>query len=208
MNVTFATKCWEKDWFSLASGGAQARADSCGFPFFQKVLAVNNVSDYGAVAFSRPYGWEMPSASADTCAKYGAVPEDTGYVYASGEFAALDAARGDFFCFVQGDCFPDAFVEDALKVLNEEPDVLIVSPRSECNTWHGRDGYDLFASDHAFVGRTEELRGLDWEAFRTADIPEFPDHGGFSFEYRLAAAMRKAGKRRKILPGHWVEHQA
>lgn len=205
MRVLFASKCWEKDWLPLVSGGFQKKVDAIGYPFAGHVLILNNGVPVGI------------SPIIDGIAYHRAIKRDWDFlgvrepnVYCSGELSAVAyAAYGgfDYICYLQGDCITENgdWVTPAILILEEEPDVTLVSPASEVNTWADKDGYDSYVSDQAFVARVSDLSSHSaWNV--PGNDPDYPQYALDSFEARLGRHLKAMRLRRKILEGYWCYH--
>lgn len=193
MTVTFATKCWGGDYYKFLLGAYERKLEALEYIFDEDYLVVNN-----------------------------GVPEDTSFQfdtvmvgkslynhYASGEIKALQAASTDYLCFVQGDCLTSGgnWIDTGIEVLQSEPEVLIVSPASEVNTWHDHNGYDHYCSDQAFVVRVADF--MNPEVYQVPGVdPDYPDYGGNSFEAMVGRYLKYTGKKRKILTDFYVHHPA
>jgi hypothetical protein len=114
------------------------------------------------------------------------------------------ACETEYLTFIQGDCLTTGgdWITPAINVLENEPDVLLVSPLSEVNTW---GEYDLYCSDQAFLCRTKDLQNPEVYSYRTID-PDYPSYGGLSFEHLVGNYMKATGKKRKILNRFWIYH--
>lgn len=203
-----ATKCWEGDWRKMIAGGFDRKAESCQYPFDNKTLIINN-GDVQWSAFPMDIQIWPNEFFREPVLKFFELKEAN--VYALGELAAVYHAGGyDYLCYVQGDCLispASDWVTPAIKTLEENPHISVVSPASDCNTWHDpKTHLDQFFSDHAFLIRVSEFRKPIYDT--EGVIPEFPPHGGQSFEHMAAKYLRKAGKYRYIMEDVWVNHPA
>lgn len=198
MSVAFVTKCWDKDWQRIISGGMTKKVSAIGYPFDDRILVFNNGVPEEV--------WRAYRGSYITSGMY---PEyfgvDSPNPYAIGELAAIYiASRYDYICYVQGDCITTGgdWVTPGIAILESEPDVLLVSPLSEVNT---RGEYDQYCSDQAFLCRASDLAKPEVYSYRTID-PDYPDYGGLSFEHLVGNYMKATGKQRKILSEFWTHH--
>lgn len=213
-SVTFATKCYEMDWKKIVFGGFQRKVAACQYPFERKVLVINNVIDQDGVREAAR--WVTPDFcfahpdSIQSQFRLNGPPN----VFASGELAAVGMANSDYsgtgyLCYVQGDCITSGgdWVTPAIKVLRSEPDVMVVSPASEVNTWNDEEGYDRYMSDHAFVVRVKDFINPEFYAVAGIDS-DYPLYGGNSFEHMVGKYLKATGKKRKILTDFYVQHPA
>lgn len=201
MTVTFATKCWEKDWKQMLAGGFDRKVATIGYKFTDKFVVINNGVPEG-IKFT-------PFAAVDV--NDDELKEIFGLTeinhYASGELTAIDEAVTEYLCYVQGDCLTEGgdWVTPGVKVLESEPNVMVVSPGSEVNTWHDKDGYDHYMSDQAWLVRVKDFRTPDVYQVEGVD-PDYPSYGGNSFEHMVGKYLKQSGRTRKILPEFWTIH--
>lgn len=203
MKVGFASKCWEKDWAQLVFGGFAAKEKAIGYPFDHHYFVYNNGTPPSLS------GYHTAELSDRVLSFFNLYEEDFkgGYNYSIGELTAIWLAHScDYLCYVQGDCTPTSgdWVTEGIDILEKDPSVSAVSPLSEVNTWHGSDNRDQFFSDQAFLIRIPEFRKAIYEG--GPDIPEYPPHGGDSFEKKVAQYLRRNGTYRHILTNHWYVH--
>jgi hypothetical protein len=195
MSVTFATKCWGGDYHKFLSGAFERKKSAIGYLFDKEYLVVNNGIPEGiSFPFNTVDAFNAPSVL---------------NVYARGEVAAVFAAKTDYICFVQGDAITEGgdWVTPALKILENELDVFLVSPASEVNTWHNVDGYDHYCSDQAFIARVSDLQEPVTYSVEGIDT-DYPSYGGDSFEHMIGKYLKATGKKRKILEEFYVHHPA
>lgn len=207
--VLFATKCWQGDWQRVL-GGFEAKVRAIGYPFESTLAVINNADDPDSVrdAFegvadrvvvaesSLPWIYGQAGLSRESFV----TPGGDGYPYAIGELAAvLHAASYDYLCYVQGDALARGdWVTPGIKVLEDEPGVMVVSPASDVNTWHDAAGYDRYMSDHAWLVRPWEFQDKAVYAVPGAD-PDYPAYGGNSFEAMVGRYLKATGRTRKVL---------
>lgn len=213
--VLFATKCYAKDWHKFLRGDFQLKVDSIGYPFDGKVLMLNNgVPEDAVLPLTEACGFTLDvEAMLPYLYEHFGVTDthfNGGKWYAVAEMgAALFAAKEgyDYLCYVQGDCVTmnGDWVTQAIRTLEREPDVLLVSPRSDVNTWHDKHGYDHYCSDQAFVARAGELATPEVYHIEGTD-PDYPNYGGNSFEAMVGKYLKATGKKRKIYENFWTIH--
>lgn len=184
----------------MLAGAFDRKAESCQYPFTDKLLVVNNgVSAEGASALADafPFVWFVER-----------------YInpYVDGELAAIDAADiYDYLCFVQGDCLIDPpydWVTPGIKILEENPEISVVSPASAVNTWHDKNGLDRYCSDQSWLVRVEEFQGGDVFTHWKEHDPDYPSYAPRSFESLVGAYLKATGKYRKIIEEAWCQHPA
>lgn len=208
MSVSFFTKTWEGDFARMLAGGFQKKWQACGYDFDEVNILLNN--QVARMAF--------PGADKSICvadlesevrSRYGNPDFKGGDVYSLAELVACHLCDTEYLCYVQGDCLPARgdWVTPAIEILESFPEIAVVSPSSDVNTWHDAEGLDRFFSDQAWLVRAKDFKDphlMDGGP----DIPEYPPHGGDSFEKKVAQWLRKNGKYRKILTNHRYEHPA
>ncbi len=202
--VCFASKCWSGDWTKLVFGGFEAKAKSADYPFDRKIFLLNN-----GVPENIAFGTRVDATKRRVLEYFNLTEESFkgGYKYSIAELTAIYLANDfDYLCYVQGDCVCSTgdWVTEGVAILEKNPEIAVVSPRSEVNTWHGADGLDQFFSDQCFLVRVKEFSGQIYGGGE--EIPEYPHHGGDSFEKKAAQYLRRTGKYRKILTNHWYDH--
>lgn len=199
VTVCFATKTWGGDYKKMLAGAFDTKWQAINYPFDGRLIVMNNGVPPEIYGQFQTLAMVILAMEPD-----GSV----GNVYAVGEKAALASATDfDYLCYVQGDCQTDGgdWVTSAIKILESEPDVLVVSPASDVNTWHDQDGYDYYMSDQAFVVRTKDFRNPEVYQVKGTD-PDYPSYGGDSFEAMVGKYLKATGKKRKILSEFWCFH--
>lgn len=219
MSIVFATKCYEKNWQSLVSGGIDRKLKGLDYPFDHTMLVINNVDNMelvkGASRELVDTCIDVPNFLSDI---YTTLKLDRdhfintqtgvdGYNYGIGKLAAIIAAKDyDYLVYLQGDVVTErSWIVEGLQVLENEPDVLVVSPLSEVNTWHDDQGYDHYMSDHAWLVRVNDF--LNPEVFHvTGSDPDYPVYGGNNFEHMIGKYLKQTGRKRKIITTAWAHH--
>lgn len=134
-----------------------------------------------------------------------------GYVYSIAELVCLYLAKDfDYLVWEQGDTvltINNNFVEKAIRILNEDKNVSVVAPWSECNTWHDEQGLDHFFSDQCFVVKVSEYREQIY-GLTEPILDEYPEHGGDSFERMVGRYLHNTNRFRKVLIDSWCDHPA
>jgi hypothetical protein len=214
MSVAFATKCWDLDWLRHFSGGFERKWKAVRYPFDRKIMIVNNVGHpdeikglfeeitEGDAYYAYDLAWTLPA-------------RDYKSEYALGELAACYVSGADpdtavdYLCYVQGDVLTQGgdWVTPSIKILEAEPNVMVVSPASDVNTWHDRDGYDHYMSDQAWLVRVKDFMNPEVYQVPGTD-PDYPDYGGNSFEHMVGKYLKKTGRTRKILTDFYAVHPA
>lgn len=210
MKTLFATKVWEKDWQPMVAFGFDNKLASCDFPFTSTMLVVNNgVPSLEPLQGLADYLYSVDQHAAEVLEFFKLKPEDFqgGYNYSIAELMAIYFAKDfDYLCYVQGDSITkESWVQFGIDTLEDHPDVSVVSPASDCNTWHNPiTKKDQFFSDQGFLVRVNEFRKPIYS--EPGVIADYPPHGGNSFEHMVAKYLRKANKYRYIEEAAWLIH--
>lgn len=206
MSVTFATKCWGGDYQKFLSGAYERKLESLEYIFDREILILNNTENPDRVRKAlEESATEEVYYALDLAHVFGGL--EYSQPYALGEMVAMwvpgadPETATDYVCYVQGDVLTAGgdWVTPGIEILESEPDVLVVSPSSEVNTWHDREGYDQYMSDWAFVARTRDFR--DFSTYRVpGNDPDYPLYAPNSFEALVGRYLKASGKKRKVLP--------
>lgn len=136
------------------------------------------------------------------------------------ELEAVKQCTTEYILWYSGDVVPpeEDWTVKAIKLLKRYP---IVSPFWEQNyedyvrTAHRQERYhfkempwgfeDYFFSDQAYIAKTETMRNIDYDSQHS--IAQFyPQHGGDSFEKRVAQWLAVTGKKRAVLKDYRYKH--
>mgnify|MGYP001157817731 FL=1 len=214
MKILFASKCYEKDYHKFLSGAFERKYEPLDFKFDAKWLLVNNgvppevkfnctdrVIDVSEHALDALRWFKLDENSFK-------IGTNDGYKYSIAEIVLLYLADGyDYLCYVQGDTVMekgDGFVKKAIKVLENDKFVSVVSPYSDVNTWHNKLGLDQYFSDQLFVIRVPEFRE---DIFRYQGFnKDYPSYGGDSFEHKVHKYLVNNKKYRMILKDYYATH--
>lgn len=213
--VLFATKCYGKDYLPFLSSAFTHKYKSIGYPFDGTVLMLNN-------GIPEDMKWALTGANGFTLDVEPALPIvyehfgltdesfEGGKWYSVAELTALFYAQEegyDYLCWVQGDCLAqDDWVEEGIEILESNPDIAVVSPWSDVNTWHDNDGLDHYMSDQAFLVRVKEFAQKDVYHYPGTDS-DYPSYGGNSFEHMVGKYLKATKRFRKILINYWCTHE-
>jgi len=208
LDVTFATKCYEKDWTKFLSGAFERKLPN--YPFKDCILYLNN---------GVPLNVDFKCNTSDVIPKIDEVLEffklndldfKGGLFYSIAELTAIYECKTKYLCWVQGDTIlttDNNFVKQSIKILESEEDVSVVSPLSSVNTWHDDNKKDHFFSDQCFIVRTEEFKKSIYN-HDTPILNEYPSYAGVTFERLVGRYLHNTGKFRQILEDSWCEHPA
>lgn len=210
--VLFATKCWTGDWKKFLGGVFEKKSKLLDFNFNDKWLmltpSVPKEAKSPSIYPCKAIDVENYEEEVKSFFKVKEEDFNGGYKYSIGELTAIYLAKDfDYLCYIQGDVMPEPgdWITPGIKILKEKNNISVVSPLSECNTWHDRDGLDQFFSDQAFLVKVNEFRQPIY-SYKTPVIGEYPPHGGDSFERLAARYLRNNNKYRMILKEYYVHH--
>lgn len=214
--VVFCTKTWREDYDKFLSGAFERKLSSVPYDFDQTFLFLNNgipTVAYDDLAHSANQTIEVADIAPGVMEHF-KVTEDTfkgGYHYSIAELSAiLYAAPYDYLCWIQGDCLGDGsdWVSEGIAILEKNPQISVISPGSEVNTWHDQvTKQDHMFSDQAWLVRVAEFNQPIYN-YTEPDLPDYPPHGGDSFERLVGRYLHQTGRYRQILEEFWITHVA
>jgi hypothetical protein len=214
MKTLFATKVWSGDYTKFLSGAFERKYKPLNFDFNVKWLLKNNGLPEGVKFSCADRYIDVEKNSQEALRWFGLnrnsfkVGNNDGYYYSIAEITLLYLAGGfDYLVYIQGDTIikkGDGFVKKAIKVLEEDEFISVVSPKSDVNTWENKLGLDTFFSDQAFVIRVPEFRKRIFNY--PGVIKEFPEYAGDSFEHKICKYLRANHKYRLILKDYYAFH--
>ncbi len=216
MTVAFATKTWGGDFQEFLKGAFEKKLASAPYPFDKTFLFLNNGIPAQAIddLFGHAQSTVIVKDVAQGVMDHFKVTEEMfkgGYHYSIAELTAiLYAVPCDYLCYIQGDCLGDGsdWVTEGIQILEDNPSVAVVSPGSDCNTWHDPiKKRDYFFSDQAFLIRVGEFNQPIYK-FIEPDLPEYPSHGGDSFERLVGRYLHRRRRYRQIVEESWITHPA
>lgn len=202
----------------MLAGGFDRKVEACNYPFDDKMIILNNaeypdriIDQLEELTENATYAQDLKHAIARDFKVHD--PN----VYALSELVAIWIARSDpetdwhdYLVYVQGDCITQGdWIKKGIKILEENPDVSVVSPASEVNTWHDPvTKKDHYMSDQAWLVRVEEFRNPEVYQYslKMPQDPDYPDYGGNSFEHMVGQYLKATGKYRYIVEDAWTIH--
>jgi len=214
MNVLFASKCYGGDYYHFLKDAFNKKWQSCNYPFDTKWLLINN--DVPSDAYCQLKAEQIIDVSKyeDIVLKYFKLKKKNfngGYIYSIAELIAIYLAqRFNYLCWLQGDVLmnkKEDWITPAIKILEDNPNISVVAPLSELNTYHNDKGLDHFFSDHAYLIRVSEFRKKIYN-YKKPELNEYPSHGGNSFERMIGRYLHNTNKYRKILNEFYTLHPA
>lgn len=223
MSVSFWTKTWGKDYPQMLSTGYEKKWQSIGYEFDVLGIAINNKVPEGiADGFlgRADIILDVPKMEQAVLDYFYLKEEDFkgGMVYSIAELACIRACDTDYLCYVQGDCLTMGmlggkpggsgdWVTEGIEILEENPEIMVVSPASDVNTWHTEFGLDQEFSDQAWLVRTKDFQNDAIYKVPGTD-PNYPEYGGNSFEHMVGKYLKESGHFRKILKNFYAIHPA
>jgi len=206
--ILFATKVWGGDFAKFLSGAFDRKWQSCCYPFTHKWLFINNgVPDnasFDAITVK-------VSDYENKVLKFFNLTKDDfkgGYYYSIEELTELYLAdEFDYLCHLSSDSIitpKGDWITPGIKILENEPNVSVVSPFSECNKWDRKD-YDNYFSDQGYLIRVKEFRQQIYN-YRKPELPDYPPQSGETFEKRVAQYLINNNKKRRILYEFYLAH--
>lgn len=202
--ILYATKVWGGDEARMYNGGLRRKQSALKAPHM--TLFLNNSCTFPMEL------WDSKSVTSfpvfpiihEVLENYGVSDElfEGGFYYSSAEIMAIEYAKLHGYthlAWVSSDSLPTSnFIPDA-------PDAFTVAPKSEVNTWDV-DGKDQYFSDQCFLLDVTKVDLRELLHPTSPPIPDYPKHGGNSFEHLMARYMRSKGYYRVILQDHWYDH--
>ncbi len=211
--VTFETKCYEKDWqFILTTDRLQRMIAYNNYPFAEKILFINNVSDVSKVA---AYAEKLIN-NGDLTAYYIVddykqkaleffnIAEDSfkgGYYYSIAELVSIYLCRTEYLLHFSGDSMlqhPFHWIDKAIATMELQSAIKVANPTWNQRYWEAKqdaDAEDLdFYISHGFSDQCYLIKALDFQGpiyNETHPMSErYPRYGGELFEKRVDAWMR------------------
>lgn len=217
--VTFETKCYEKDWEILLKTGRleDMIAYNC-FPFKERILYINNVADYKEVC---PYAQRLVKDKVltsyiivDEYAKealdfFGLNRESFkgGYYYSIAELASIYLCKTDYLLHFSSDSIlekPFEWINQAIVKMEKDPRIKVANPVWNRRYFEARqesfeEDEDFYTglgfSDQCYLIRANDFKARIYNEKNPAS-ERYPEYGGELFEKRVDAWMRNHRYRR------------
>ncbi|MGM0884325.1 MAG: hypothetical protein ACQEXQ_25210 [Bacillota bacterium] len=211
--VTFETKCYEKDWeFLLKTKRLETMIDYNRFRFKEKILYINNVQDVKEVA---SYAQKLVARGvltsfvvvedyAKEALDFFGVTKDSfhgGYFYSIAEMVSIYLCKTDYLVHFSSDSIlekPFEWVHSSILKMKSDKRIKVANP-----TWnqsYGDAKYESFDEDENFYvgfGFSDQCYLIQAKNFRekiynetNAASERYPVYGGELFEKRVDAWMR------------------
>ncbi len=217
--VTFETKCWEGDWrLLLQTRYLREQVERNRFPFAQRLLFINNVTDPDEVSHHAQRlvssgvltGYYLVEAHAAEALGFFRLTREglgQGYVYSIAELVGVYLCRTPYLLHFSGDSTLEgkqSWIPGALDELVRSNQAVVANP-----TWNGcfaqaaqeahRESGDFYVgygfSDQCYLIRMADFRAQIYGESNPLS-ERYPPHGGESFEKRVDAWMRNHGRER------------
>lgn len=209
--VTFATCCWERDWRQILLDPEYLAVRQIGnhrFPFAERLLIINNVSDLEAVKRAAQMQVDRGVltryvVAEDVFAFFGLKRADFNewqYYNALAPLSAIFHCRSGYLLYLTGDVYlkrPVEWIPKALRFMEKRPEARVanlawndnygeVKKESYRRTWNffvAKEGF----SDQMFLVRRDDFRAPIYSEVR-ADGAHYPR--GDVFEKRVFSYMK------------------
>ncbi len=228
--VTFATSCWERDWKTILQGPdylKKKQIENHCYPFQEKLLIINNVSDLAAVKIAAQalidagvltrYVVAEEAMLAPFGLSRSSFPNDWVYYNALAPLAAIASAQSPYLLYLTGDVRLDApvsWIGKALRFMEKHPLCKVANltwndnykeakKESQRLTWNFYVSNSGF-SDQMFLIPTAEFRQPIYGEIRP-DSHHYPR--GDVFEKRVFSYLKNRGCLRITYRGGSYTHE-
>lgn len=211
--VTFETKCYEKDWeIILKTDRLEKAIKNCNYDFKERVLYINNVNDIKKVsAYAQKLvdrkvltSYVIVDEHADQVLRYFNISKEDfkgGYYYSIQELTGIYLCRTEYLLHFSGDAMitkPFDWIDDAIEKINSSDKIKTANPvwnnkyNEAKNESSGEDdkfyiGYGF--SDQCYLIKTEDFKKPIYNE-KNVQSERYPKYGGELFEKRTDAWMR------------------
>jgi hypothetical protein len=215
-SVTLETKCWEGDWKTLLlTNHLQVLAEANCFPFAERVLMINNVTDYPRVQAYAQRAVEIGLISKFIIVKdhaeealsfFRLTPESLGrgYVYSVAELVSIYLCPTEFLLHFSGDSLPDQpcnWIPQALAAFESDRRVKVANLTwnrryQEARAESSEETADFYLgygfSDQCYLIQPSDFRAPIYNEHHPAS-QRYPAYGGELFEKKVDSWMRNHG---------------
>lgn len=217
--VTFETKCYEKDWKALLITDRLQRAVALNeYSFSDVILYINNVNDIEEVSF---YAQKLVDSGviteyavvdhyADEALQYFQIEKESfagGYYYSISELVSIYRCHTPYLLHFSGDSILESsfsWIDEAINSMESDRSIKVANP-----VWNGRYDearFEAESEDEFFYigyGFSDQCYLVNAQDFKFASYHEihpvsqrYPAYGGELFEKRIDAWMRNNGFKR------------
>ncbi|MEI7028205.1 hypothetical protein [Paenibacillus sp. y28] len=211
--VTFETKCYEKDWrLLLLTPRLQTMIQYNRFPFKETMLYINNVNDPDEVGFYAgklvQNGLLTSYVIVDTYARealdFFGIDKNSfngGYYYSIAELVSIYLAKTKYILHYSSDSILAGeldWIEAALEKMESDARIKVANPtwnfsyayaRQEAEEEDSRFYVGYGFSDQCYLIRTADFRARIYNE-KNPESERYPAYGGELFEKRVDAWMR------------------
>lgn len=212
--VTFATACWEKDWRLILLDPDYLAVRQIGhhcFPFAERLLIINNVSDLEAVKQAaaqkvREGVLTRFVVAEDILPSFGlhrSQFNDWQYYNALAPLSAIYHAKSEYLLYLTGDVYlkkPVDWIPKAIRFLQKRDEIKVANLLwNECTGEAKKESYrrtwNFFVANQGFSDQMFLVRSSDVRAPIYGEIREDAAHypRGDVFEKRLFSFMKNHG---------------
>ena len=224
--VTFETKCWEKDYkLMLCTDHLSRMIENCNYQFAHKQLIVNNVNDEDKVALLvsdlKEKGvidsvWYSSKMSDIVLDKYEIDKNsfEGGYYYSIAELVGIYNCKTKYLLHFSSDSYiPKRFsnsnwIKEAIEIMENNPEIIVANPTWNYKYDEARNESDKVLNDGKFYlakGFSDQCYLINTEVFKNPIynfkhpyLERYPKYGGNLFEKRVDSYMRTNDKNRII----------
>ena len=223
--VTFETKCWEKDYKLMSETDHLSRMiKNCNFEFNRKNLFINNVDDENVV-LSKTDRLKKDSVIdnvfivndfVDDALKEFEISKDSlgkGYYYSVAELVSIYLCETKYLLHFSSDSYlPNKYkdsnwIKESIDIMEKNPDIIVANPtwnykfneaKSESIEKYNDDYYiSQGFSDQCYLINVEEFKNKIYN-YKHPKSERYPKYGGGLFEKRVDAFMRCNKKYRLV----------
>ena len=215
MKVTFATKCWEKDWQHILNDRRLNQIiETNKYSFDERLLIVNNVSKETLKPLMKAVDHAISLGAFTDCYfvddycneaidAIGLRREDIGkgYIYSISEWVAIHLCKTKYLLCYCGDCISTTdhdWITPSLNLMEQDSNIKVSNPVWNYNhviskiesVYETEDFYiGSGFSDQCFLIRRDDFHGDIYKEFHP-DGEKYPVYGGDLFEKRVYCWMR------------------
>lgn len=215
-DVTFETKCYEKDWEILLKTNRLEKAiKNCNYDFKEKIIYINNVSDMEQASFYAEKLVEKKVITkyvkvqdfAEEALKFFDINREEfkgGYYYSIQEFVGIYLCKTPYLLHFSSDAMikrPFKWIEEAITVMEMNENIVVANP-----TWNNKfyeaqsESIEEMKDFYLGQGFSDQCYLVPVKKFRAPIFNEnnqhserYPKYGGELFEKRVDAWMRNNG---------------
>lgn len=213
--VTFATKCWEKDWqYILSDKRLYQIIDNNDYDFDERILIVNNINKDSIRSVNKAVDRAIQLGAFTNCYfvddhwkdaldAIGLKREEIGkgYVYSISEWVAIHLCKTKYLLCYCGDCIPTTdhdWITPSVELMEKDSQIKVSNPVWNWNheisriesVYQTKDFYvGNGFSDQCFLVRKEDFHQDIYKEYHP-DGEKYPVYGGDLFEKRVYCWMR------------------